>query len=82
MSVFDVVQQRGTWVLVKFAAAVGFFLLLHIIRIPLVLAAKVLEIAMRRADAAATRVATTAPAGPVNQFFPPHPREEVPNAHA
>ena len=69
VSVFEVLERYGTWVLLKFAAAVALFLALHLVRIPLVLAARVLEIALHRVNRFAARVSTQAPAGPVNQFF-------------
>lgn len=69
MSTFDVLHRYGTAALLRFAAAVAMFLVLHLVRIPLVLAARVLEVGMRRADAFATRQASTPPSGPVNHFF-------------
>ena len=68
MSTFDVLRRYGTGALLRFAAAVAVFLVLHLVRIPFVLAARVLEVGMRRADAFATRQASTPPAGPVNHF--------------
>ncbi|MEU3272545.1 hypothetical protein ABZ639_17025 [Saccharomonospora sp. NPDC006951] len=73
MSSFDVLRTYGTAALLRFAAAVVMFLVLHLIRIPLVLAARVLEVGMRRADAFATRQATTPKPGPINHFFPTEP---------
>lgn len=69
MSSFDVLARYGTAALLRFASAVALFLLLHLVRIPLVLAARVLEVGMRRADGFATRQATTAPDKPINHFF-------------
>lgn len=69
MSTFDVLQRHGTAALLRFAAAVALFLVLHLIRIPLVLLARVLEVGMRRADGFATRQATTPKTGPINHFF-------------
>lgn len=69
MSTFDVLQRHGTAALLRFAAAVALFLVLHLIRIPLVLLARVLEIGMRRADGFATRQASRPPSGPINHFF-------------
>ncbi|RZQ60860.1 hypothetical protein [Amycolatopsis suaedae] len=69
MSTFDVLQRHGTAALLRFAGAVLLFLALHLVRIPLVLAARVLELALRRVDGYATRQASTPPKGPVNQFF-------------
>ncbi|PXY17886.1 hypothetical protein BAY59_35455 [Prauserella coralliicola] len=69
MSTFDVLRRYGTGALLRFAGAVVLFLLLHLVRIPLVLAARVLEVAMRRLDGFATRQASTPPRKPVNDFF-------------
>ncbi len=69
MSTFDVLERFGTAALVRFAAAVALFLLLHLIRIPLVIAARVLEGVMRRADAYAAAQASRPPTGPINHFF-------------
>lgn len=82
MSLFEVLRVRGTVVLLRFLGAAALFLVLHLARIPLVLLARVLEVAMRRADAAATRAASQAPAGPINHFFHPGTREESVNVHA
>ncbi|SFJ76649.1 hypothetical protein SAMN05421835_108185 [Amycolatopsis sacchari] len=84
MSVFEVLERRGTWVLLKFTGAVALFLLLHLVRIPLVLIARVLEIVLHRVNGFATRVSTQAPAGPVNQFFHSTQarRGEATNVHA
>ena len=84
MSMFEVLRRFGTFALLVFTGAVLVFLLLHLIRIPLVLIAKVLEIGMRRLDAFVTRHASRPPTGPVNQFFH-HPnlsREEGISVHA
>jgi hypothetical protein len=76
MSTFDVLEDRGTAALLKVFGAVALFLTLHLIRIPLVLIAAVLEGIMRRVDGYATRAATTAPVRPINQFFvPPQPNQ-------
>ncbi|MDQ0378591.1 hypothetical protein [Amycolatopsis thermophila] len=84
MSMFEVLRRFGTKVLLKFAAAVGLFLLLHLIRIVPVLIAKVIEVCMRRLDTFIVEQASRAPTGPVNQFFHPTnvPREEAVNVHA
>lgn len=84
MSIFDVLQRFGTAALLRFTGAVAVFLLLHLIRIPLVVVARVLEISMRRVNAYAARQATQPPAGPVNQFFRSRndSREEATNVHA
>jgi hypothetical protein len=81
---FEVLRRFGTFALLVFTGSVLMFLVLHLIRIPLVLVAKVLEISMRRLDAFVARHASKPPDGPVNQFF--HPtnvsREEAINVHA
>ncbi|PRX43841.1 hypothetical protein B0I33_1094 [Prauserella shujinwangii] len=69
MSTFDVLARYGTAALLRFAGAVVLFLLLHLARIPLVLAARVLEVAMRRLDGYATRQASQPPRGPINHYF-------------
>ena len=81
---FEVLRRFGTFALLVFTGAVLVFLVLHLVRIPLVLAARVLEISMRRVDGFVTRHASKPPSGPVNQFFR-HPnlsREEAVNVHA
>ena len=84
MSLFEALRQRGTVALLGLAAGVVLFLLLHLIRIPLVLLARVLEISMRRVDAFAVRQASQVPRGPINQFFPASNgfRGEATNVHA
>ncbi|SFJ91151.1 hypothetical protein SAMN05421835_110176 [Amycolatopsis sacchari] len=84
MSAFEVLQRFGTTALLKFAAAVVVFLLLHLLRIPLVVLARVLEVSMRRLDGYATKQASKPPTGPINQFFRPTNafREESSNVHA
>jgi hypothetical protein len=69
MSTFDVLGRFGTAALLRFVGAVAVFLLLHLARIPLILAARVLEGVMRRLDAYATRQATTHPRDPINHYF-------------
>lgn len=83
MSIFEVLERRGTWVLLKFTGAVVVFLLLHLIRIPLVLLARMLEFTLRRLNGYAARQATAQPRGPVNQFFLPSNgfRGEAVNVH-
>ncbi|MEU3274513.1 hypothetical protein ABZ639_27025 [Saccharomonospora sp. NPDC006951] len=70
MSTFDVLRTYGTAALLRFVGAVVLFLIFHLIRIPLVLVARVLEVAMRRIDGFAARQASRPPRRPVNQFFP------------
>ncbi|OXM74579.1 MULTISPECIES: hypothetical protein [Amycolatopsis] len=84
MSMFEVLRRFGTLALLVFTGAVLLFLLLHLVRVPLVLIAKVLEITMRRLDGFVAKHASKPPAGPVNQFFhhPTTTREEAINVHA
>lgn len=69
MSLFDVLSRFGTAALLRFVGAVLLFLLLHLLRIPLVLAARVLEGVLRRLDHYAARQASRPPRGPVNDFY-------------
>ncbi|WP_020628627.1 hypothetical protein [Saccharomonospora halophila] len=69
MSTFDVLARYGTAVLLRFAGAVVLFLLLHLVRIPLVLAARALETAMRRLDAYTARHTARPPRQPINHYF-------------
>jgi hypothetical protein len=84
MSAFEVLQRFGTAALLRFTTAVAVFLLLHLLRIPLVLIARVLEVSMRRIDAFAAKQASKPPTRPINQFFHPSSafREESSNVHA
>ncbi|SEB48833.1 hypothetical protein SAMN04489727_2134 [Amycolatopsis tolypomycina] len=65
-------ERNGTWALLRVFAALALFLALHLIRIPLVVAARILAGVMARLDAYATRRVSTPPRGPINQFFDPH----------
>lgn len=71
MSLFDVLEERGTARLISFVATLVGFLLLHLIRIPFVVIARALEHGARRLDHHATRQASRPPTRPVNQFYPP-----------
>ncbi|MFC4004892.1 hypothetical protein ACFS2C_23550 [Prauserella oleivorans] len=71
MSTFDVLRTYGTAALLRFAGAVVLFLVLHLVRIPLVLLARVLEVGMRRIDGYAARQASRPPRRPINHFFDP-----------
>ncbi|GAA1208867.1 hypothetical protein [Prauserella alba] len=53
MSLFEVQATYGTPALLRLLAGLAGFLLLHLIRLPLVLATRVLDAATRRMDAIA-----------------------------
>lgn len=80
MSIFEVLNRLGTLALLRFAAAIALFLLLHLLRIPLVLLAKVLKFSLLRIDRYATKQATR-PARPINHFYDPT-GEEIHGVHA
>ncbi len=75
MTAFDVLERFGTVALLRFAAAVALFLVLHLVRIPLVLVARVLEGVMSRVDGYAAKQASERPRGPINQYFAATTRE-------
>ncbi|RJQ84758.1 hypothetical protein [Amycolatopsis panacis] len=77
MSTFDVLQRFGTLALIRHAVTVLLFLVLHLIRIPLVLVARVIEGVMRELDRYATAQASRPRSEPVNQFFPYESRREA-----
>ncbi len=54
MSVFDVLHQHGPWRLAGFALALTVFLLLHLLRFPFALAARLLLAAQVGLDARIT----------------------------
>ena len=58
MSAFEVLDRYGARVLARFVAALMLFLALHLLRWPLLIAVRVLDAAMRRVDAYATRQAS------------------------
>ncbi|QYN23150.1 hypothetical protein [Amycolatopsis sp. DSM 110486] len=72
MNVFEVLERKGTLVLLGFLAALLGFVVLHLIRIPLVLLAAILAGVMARLNTSLQRLATEPARGPVNQFFPPN----------
>ncbi|MFF0145988.1 hypothetical protein ATK36_0476 [Amycolatopsis sulphurea] len=72
MSAFEVLQRKGTLALLGFLVELVAFVVLHLVRIPLVLVAAVLAGVMSRLDRAIVRHATEPARGPVNHFFPPH----------
>jgi hypothetical protein len=63
MGASDVLARFGTWALVKFVVALLVFVLLHLVRLPVLLLATLLEGAMSRVDQAVTAAVSTA--GPV-----------------
>lgn len=67
-SLFGVLARSGTTALLRFVGALLLFTVLHLVRLPLVLLARVLELSMRRVDAYVTGHATThtppSPPGP------------------
>ncbi|AHJ58546.1 hypothetical protein [Amycolatopsis keratiniphila] len=75
MSAFDVLDRFGTAALLRFLGLVVLFVALHLVRIPLHLLARVLEIGMVRVNKQlATSVAHDAgdrPRRPHNDFFAP-----------
>lgn len=50
MSAFEVLQRYGTWALLRFVLALLMFVALHLVRLPLLAVARVLEVCMRRVD--------------------------------
>lgn len=54
MSTFAVLHTFGMTVLLRFIGALALFVVLHVVRLPLVLVARVLEVAMWRVDAYVT----------------------------
>lgn len=82
MSIFDVLSRHGTAALLRFSAALVLFLTLHLLRIPLVLLARVLEVGLCRIDGYATRQATRPPSAPINHFYAHTTREGASNVHA
>lgn len=80
MSLFDALEQRGTLALLRFTGAVVAFLLIHLVRIPFVLVARVLEHAARRLSDSAAQLATRPPPARINHFY--DHREEAVRVHA
>jgi len=54
MSATDVLARFGTWALLRFVLALLVFVLLHLVRLPVLLLAVVLDSAMSRVDNAVT----------------------------
>lgn len=67
MSAFDVLDRYGTAALLRFLGAVALFVALHLLRLPFVLLARLLEAGMGRVDGylsgALTSTAAPPPAG-------------------
>lgn len=82
MSAFEVLQRKGTLTLLGFTGALLVFVVLHLVRIPLVLLAAILAGVMARLDRTVTRLATEPPRGPINQFFPPNQHIQRETVHA
>ncbi|MFL6123741.1 hypothetical protein [Actinophytocola sp.] len=61
MSATDVLSRFGTWALVRFVLALLVFVLLHLVRLPVVLLAVVLAGAMSRVDHAVTAAVSSEP---------------------
>lgn len=64
-------ERRGTWVLCKVFGAFALFLALHLVRIPLVLLARILAGVIGELDGYTTRQIATPPKGPINHYFDP-----------
>lgn len=69
MSMFEVLGRHGTARLLCFTGALLLFLALHLARIPLVLVARVLEVALGRIDTYAARQSSRPTRGPINHFY-------------
>jgi hypothetical protein len=70
VNIFEVLQRYGTFALVRFTGTVCLFLVLHLLRIPLVIAERVLAGVLVRLDRAAAVQSSRPPRRRVNQFFP------------
>ncbi|OZM69905.1 hypothetical protein CFN78_28185 [Amycolatopsis antarctica] len=69
MSAFDVLSKFGTGALLKFAGAVVLFLVLHLLRIPVVVLARSIEVGMRRVDGHLAASVSNRNTKPHNDFF-------------
>jgi hypothetical protein len=67
MSAADVLSRFGTWALVKFVGALLVFVLLHLVRLPVVLLTVALAAAMARVDHAVTSAVSTTPGSVVGE---------------
>jgi hypothetical protein len=61
MSATDVLARFGTWALLRFVLALLVFVLLHLVRLPVLLLAVVLDSAMSRVDNAVTAAVSDRP---------------------
>jgi hypothetical protein len=57
VNLFDILTRHGTLALARFVGALMLFLVLHLARLPLLVAVRVLEAAMRRINTYATTLA-------------------------
>ncbi|MFD6073280.1 hypothetical protein [Amycolatopsis lurida] len=64
-------ENRGTWALCKVFVAFAVFLMLHLVRIPLVLLVRILAGVIGELDGYTTRQITTPPRGPINHYYDP-----------
>ncbi|WP_460404954.1 hypothetical protein [Actinophytocola sediminis] len=65
MSATDVLARFGTWALLRFTLALLVFVLLHLVRLPVLLLTAVLDGAMSRVDRAVTSAVSGPGPGPV-----------------
>lgn len=79
MSAFDVLDRYGTAALLRFLGAVALFVALHLVRLPFVLLARVLEVGMGRVDGYLTGALAT---GSGSATQPPGPSAHHPYAAA
>lgn len=68
MTVFNVLETRGTGALLRFVGAVVLFAVLQLMRVPLGLLLQVITGVMDRADGYAVRQVSRPPRGPINHF--------------
>jgi hypothetical protein len=61
MSAAEVLARFGTWALLRFVLALLVFVLLHLVRLPVLLLAVVLDGAMSRVDGAVTAAVSQDP---------------------
>ena len=59
MSASDVLARFGTWALLRFVVALLVFVVLHLMRLPVLLLVAVLDGAMSRVDKAVTAAVST-----------------------